>query len=476
MSDNLTIRDYDNQERILRATEVALNTYVPHHRITQDVVSSANNSTETNLAVGNSYTFTGEAESTLGVAAIQVSLFADKNCLLKVQQSPDGTNWDLSDLFVYTANGNFGITVQAIASYVRVVVSSANETTTVFRLQTVLCPVVEVLPRALTQYGSLRVSAPVDEHGFRQMVSPYNESVTTHRTRLAGAVFDGALDANYWATSVSTGTVAVSGIEAVVTSGTANGHFARLYSVTRARFSSGSALKARTNLRIADTGTANVKRRWGIAWGATMPTITDGAYFELNGTTFSVVTMKGGSENRISNGSFNGHGGTTVTPTFTVNNVYEILYTTGSVWFFVNDILLHKVTASAASWVNTVSFHIWADASNSGNSSAVAMYFRSTSIYRLGDLHTQPKSYNVTGNAATHTLKLGGGILHRIIFNNTAGTSFIIYDSTTGGGTKIGDVTTSTAALGSWTYDVPFNNGLVIVTTGNGLDLTVVFE
>lgn len=85
-------------------------------RISQNVIADANNSSSTNLAAGNSYTFTGIGTSTLGVAGIQVSLFADKNCIIKIKQSPDNSNWDLIDTYYYTASGNFGVTAQATKS------------------------------------------------------------------------------------------------------------------------------------------------------------------------------------------------------------------------------------------------------------------------------------------------------------------------------------------------------------------------
>ena len=47
--------------------------------VTQEVIADAGNSSTTNLAIGNSYTFTGVGYSTLGVVGLQVALFADKN-------------------------------------------------------------------------------------------------------------------------------------------------------------------------------------------------------------------------------------------------------------------------------------------------------------------------------------------------------------------------------------------------------------
>jgi len=40
----------------------------------------------------------------------------------------------------------------------------------------------------------------------------------------------------------------------------------------------------------------------------------------------------------------------------------------------------------------------------------------------------------------------------------------------------VGIITTAANALGSWDYSIPFNTGLILVTVGNGLDATIVYE
>ena len=511
--------------------------------IQQNVLASAVNSSTTNLAAGNSYTFTGTAASTLGVNGIQVSLFADKNCTVKVEQSPEGTNWDLIDTYYYSTCCNFGVTVQAISSYFRVVVTTNNETTTVFRLQSVLCPVVEVLPRSLDNNGNFKVTLQPDRFGNPIDNTLAGEILASKRIRLVGAQFDGnTLDSNFWNNAVSTGTIVQASSNVAITSGTANNHYALLWSNRRARYVTGAANKYRTQMRCADTGTANVKRRYGVGQvanylfevsgtpnvvagniytnnsqtfivgisgtgvssvqmvstgapaasgtltqvvgsggnltftsAAIKPIVTDGAYFELDGTTFSVVTCKGGSETRVSSGSFNGQLGYTRTPT-TNNTLYEILYNNNGVSFIIDGVLLHKVAASAATWTNTMHLNVFADVRNSGNSSAVSMYSRTMNISRLGELQTCPKMQRIIGNAATWVLKYGPGRIHRIIYNNTSGTSLTIYDDVTANANIIGVITTTATALGSWDMDVDFFWGLTVKTIGNDLDATIVYE
>ena len=84
----------------------------------------------------------------------------------------------------------------------------------------------------------------------------------------------------------------------------------------------------------------------------------------------------------------------------------------------------------------------------------------------------------ISGNAATYVLKLGGGVLHSIAYNNTSGTSLTIYDAIDAvtANTTVGIITTATDALGVWPYEMPFFNGLTVKTIGNGLDATIVYE
>ena len=130
--------------------------YFKDVNILQNVVIDTNNSSDSNLLAGG--TFTGTSTSTLGIVGIQVSLHTDQNCNVYVDQSPDGDNWDLTDSYRYFSGiDNFGITVQAINSYLRVRVTNVSlSATTYFRLQTALCPIAEALPRSLDSSGNLK--------------------------------------------------------------------------------------------------------------------------------------------------------------------------------------------------------------------------------------------------------------------------------------------------------------------------------
>jgi len=133
--------------------------------INQAVTESAGNSDTSNLpkyAGGDATgadTFIGTAESTLGVNAIQIGLKTDKTCYVWCEQSNDTLNWDISDRYNYYPGFNFGITTQAISAYVRTKVRNLQDTSTSYlRLSTVLCPIVEAVPRTLSEEGNLKVS------------------------------------------------------------------------------------------------------------------------------------------------------------------------------------------------------------------------------------------------------------------------------------------------------------------------------
>lgn len=458
-----------------------------HVDIQQDVTVSAGNSSTTQLDGPNGYTFTGSGVSTLGVNSIQVCVFADKNLIVKVQQ--DATNtWTRyrEDTVFYTANSRgptAGFTVQAVDAYVRVVVTSMNETTTTFRIDTVLCPVVEAIPRALDVNGNFKVALQGDTFGNGPPSYSINrELLTTPRYRLVGSQFDGStIDSNFWSTSTDGGTVSQAGQQATITSGVSNGKYARLYTVARARYVTGMANLFKAHIRLDDTGTANVKRRWGVAWGAAMPTITDGAYFELDGTSFSIVTLRGTSESRVSSGSFNGVLGYTYSPT-TNNTTYEILYSNGGVSFIINGQLLHKVTASGAPWTNTLNLHVWLDVVNSGNSGAVVYYARMANICRVGELSTQQRNYYFpTGQTAGVVLKYSAGNIRNLVILSATNNSVItLYDNTAASGTVLVSFTMSTVTTNLPVTvpmdNVQFSNGLTLVVATQNASVRIGYE
>lgn len=118
----------------------------------QDVRSSDGNTTVANLNAGA--TFTGTAVDTFGVVGLQVNAIADQPLRIEVQQSVDGSNWDIEDEYEIFPGIGDGRTIQATANYLRVVVTNLGAIATTYcRIQTILCPIADPVPRALTKNG-----------------------------------------------------------------------------------------------------------------------------------------------------------------------------------------------------------------------------------------------------------------------------------------------------------------------------------
>jgi len=95
--------------------------------------------------------------------------------------------------------------------------------------------------------------------------------------------------------------------------------------------------------------------------------------------------------------------------------------------------ILHTVSASAATWANTMNYHVFADSVNAGAASSVTLAMRVATIYTLGNRLTSPTSYYFAlGQTAGVNLKLGLGNLHRLIISNIVNNSTLtLSDSTT---------------------------------------------
>jgi hypothetical protein len=469
----------------LTASETPPVTAFGAQAIVQDVLSSAANSSTANLGPGA--TFTGGATSTLNINAIQVALKTDQNCLVYVDQSNDGIYWDISDTYQFYATlGNFGITVQAIGAYARVRVVNQNATTgtAYFRLGTVLCPIVEALPRSLDEYGYLQVALKgnTDSYGFDAEYTPNGEQRVVEPMRLIGAEFEGnTLDPNFWlsSSSVAPSSIVQSNSELVLTTGTAINANTSVYSTRRARYVAGSAMRYRTNVQMPEVGLANSKRRFGVGWPS--GSLTDGAYFQMDGTTFGVATRKGGVESPIVSGAFNGDLGSTYTPLMISGTgsvgTYEIYWNSTKVWFTIENIVLHTVSFPVTTWANTLQFHAFADTYNSAViGSSLTTRIRNMSISRLGKFETAPIYKNLSTGTGV-VLKYGPGHLRKVIVNSlTNGGGFILYDAA-GAGITIATVVMAAAngATQQYDFDLDFYTALAISITGT-CNVTVVYE
>jgi len=442
----------------------------------QNVLVSTENSSTVNL--GSNAIFIGGGETTLGIAGIQINLATTQNCTVYIDQSMDNVNWDITDSFTYyyILGGN-SWTTQATGSYFRVRIKNIGaSTTTYFRLQTALCPMVEALPRALNSEGRLKTCSHIRSEDFdsEAIVTPMHQLRTTENVRLVGSTFTGGvLDTNFWEITrvVGTGAVSVANAQAVLTTGATAGSSIRLNSKRLARYIGASSNYYRGQIRCPAITGSNI-RRWGCYdW-------MDGFFFEYDGTTLSVVSRKNAVDTKVSSGSFNGNQGSIYTLNINVY-AYEIYYTNGSAWFVIDGIEIHKLSATTATLVATAHLKIGLECINAtGNTNVNTLEVRSSTINRLGKLDTEKTSWHTVSADTRTILKYGPGQLHNITLASGAakGDTLTMYDAI-GSGTVLTSIGPSAATPQptQLTYDLPFFTGLTYTSTGNS-DWTISYE
>lgn len=440
----------------------------------QSVHVDPSNSSTTNLAAANSYTFTGTGISTLGVAGLQWVLKTDQNATVYVEQSSDNTNWDISDSYDYKySKGGAGGTVQAIGAYWRLRVALTGTTdTTYFRLNAILCPTVEAMPRSLDSYGRLITASAIEdaETGTHVDIEPLGSLKTITPIRLAGTGFDGTTkDTNFWTETVTgTGSIAQAG-GATLSTGTTANSTAKYSSVRKARKVPGATNQFRSVARLTTDPQADNLRRIG-AYDT-----NDGFFFQINGTTFGVGARKDGSDTVVTSGSFNGNYGASVTIDTTVKRLV-IDYTAVSAKFHVDGILLHTITSNTDSSTNTLTLPVTMENINSnGNVTNNSFNVRFACILRLGEIETAT-AYKHISTSATTVCKQGAGLLRNVIVNNPTNATITIYDSNVASGTIIAIIDPDNGATPfDLTYGTQFSNGLTVVTAGTP-DLTIIYE
>lgn len=131
-----------------------------------DNVLSPFNSTTAQLTAGSTFTGTWEADL-LWVSSV-MSVLADQNLTIVLEQSHDGSTIVNSDTFTYRANAtNWSQVVQLTTNYHRVkITNNGGSTTTTLSYQMYNCPVFLGEPRTLTLSGNKRVEIP-DKQTYR---------------------------------------------------------------------------------------------------------------------------------------------------------------------------------------------------------------------------------------------------------------------------------------------------------------------
>jgi hypothetical protein len=420
--------------------------------------------------IGISGSYVGMGTSTLGIAGIRVAFYADQNCILYVQQSIDNINWDISDPYDFRTTDIFGITVQTISSYYRIiVVNNSPVATTIFRLQSILCPIVEALPRSLNSYGHLQTSGGIidEETGNRVETDGIGAIRTANLVRLVGVSFSGStIDTNFWSTYLTGSASAIQGGELILSTGTSASSIARVTSVRKGNKIPGASNQFRAVIRHINTPSASCVRRIGAYDDQ------DGFFFELNGATLGVGSRKAGVDVLVSSGSFNGNYGKSVV-TDTLLRRLTITYGSYSTKFFINDVLLHTISnMNSLAPTNTLNLPCRAEIYNvDGNITNNSVEIRFMCIVRLGELYGNTQNAYISTNTTT-VLKYGAGILRRVIVTDNSGTLNVI--DGIGTGTTIASIDAA-KVIGSIQFDTSFSNGLTVVS-GTGAKCTVVYE
>jgi hypothetical protein len=320
----------------------------------------------------------------------------------------------------------------------------------------------------MSNFGNVIIK---DVYGFKTECTPMDELRVATVVRLVGSTFTGTtLDPNFWITSGSAATCTQANGEVVLASTTNPGASIALQSVRYARYVGGSSNRYRAQIQFSDTGVVNNTKKWGMTDG------TDGAYFKISGSFVVVVsacTLRAGVETAVASASWNG---STVLPTLTNCNTYEIYITNRKVYFVIAGTLVHTVDSISQTWSATTTLPVRAENTNSGNTTNTTMSIRVHTIYRLGQLETLPTYKHISGGATTWVCKYGAGNLHRITLNNPTNNSITVYDGISVAGAVIAVINPGSSATPvTLDYNLPFATGLTIVTAG-APDLTIIFE
>jgi hypothetical protein len=319
----------------------------------------------------------------------------------------------------------------------------------------------------MTIFNKTRIT---DAYGFVAECSPTDTLRTNKIFKLVGAASSGTqLEPNFWATSTGNGgnVIESEGAVRIRTNTTASG-YCNVQSIRTGRYVAGTSNYCRAVVQL-DTGVSGNVRRFG-AFNS-----QNGAFYELNGTTFKVVTRKAGVDTPVSSGSFNGTLGTIYTLDTNVRT-FEIYWTNSSVWFATGGQVLHKVSATTSTWSVTMHLPLRAENINTSITNDISMYIRVASINRLGEAESEP-TYKYISGAGTTVLRYSPGKLHKLIISDGAnGSSIAIYDGISAAGTMIANMNTSTVnTVASVDFQCPYFTGLTIVVT-NAVNFTVIYE
>jgi len=462
--------------------------------ISQNVtVDTANSVSAQTIAAGATWNTGGTGTSTLGVAGIQVVVKAVQNLTIYIEQGSTSSTFVITDQYNYNAiKGNFGITVQAVAAFVRVRVKNISLTDdTDVNVFTCLCPIVEAIPRALDENGYFKTAIYElnDEYGNKGIFSPVGALDVNQPYRLIGNSFKTSIDTTFWnATNNGTSSLAVVGSGsggtngmASLASGTVNSGYGMFRTVRFARFLIGNPNKCRLLVRVPALTKAGCTRNWGAfttsGSGATPPSPVDGFFFSLSpADILSVNCYNGGSASYTSvpSGSFNGSVSQFVMDTNV--HVYNITYYLGKIQFFIDEILIHTFTATTVLPASTFTLPVTCNTVNSGaGTTSGTLELWTGSIHRLGREISAPIWKNQVGAVTAAIAKSSAGVLRSLSINSETNGTVTLYDALSATN-PIMAMTTNGVAPVTLNYNLDFYTGLTYTTSAAGHNITLVFE
>jgi hypothetical protein len=460
----------------------------------QGIVIDTNNSYTGTVAGLATKPFT--ATNVTPITSIQVYFAADQNCIIYVDQGSSSSVFGIVDFFNYypsvPESGSY--TVTSAAPYFRIRVTNLSTTAVNVVMYSATVPILSTLPRSLDDEGYLKIGTKsIRGKMGRVRISPMGAQKGATSVRLVGTTFVGTIfDGNFWSFAQVTSASATQAYGELTLSTLTTANDGVLVTSKRtARYVAANPNYFRANLSCpaATTTIGTLKRRWG-AFNA-----TDGFFFELsqaNGATAGVLTLvsrktvAGPTTTDTPITSFNGDYGASYIVDTNIHT-YEIWWSNKSVYFWIDDILLHTFNTSAQSTpTSTLTLNVGFQVLNAGGNTANnTIIVRTGTINRLGNMLHKPTSYYRTTTVAAQILKYGPGSLHGIAIGIPTDTAnVILYDALAAtGGTELfstGPMAVKANNNVMPTYidlkGIPFFTGLTLAIVTANCVVTVMYE
>lgn len=224
-------------------------------------------------------------------------------------------------------------------------------------------------------------------------------------TVLSDSLADGI--AGFWTQSVANGgTVTSSGGEGLLKTSTATNGSAQISS-GNVPYYPGQVAWLNSAIRFGDTGTAGDIRRLGM-FTVSGTTPQEGFYYELSGTTLNAVYVKAASATAVASGSWSEF----AKAPFTLDTSYhsfEIRYTANTIWFYIDNVLRHKVSGTTSALTSSLTLPITVTNVKTSGATDITFAIRNIGNGRFG----RPGGVVAeTGLSAVEAMAMGGGTPH----------------------------------------------------------------